>query len=146
MPDNRRRHRSAPIAVVATVVWLAALAAGPSATFAVGSGAVAPARIAVADVPPGEDCADPDTIRPGGGLVVCPKAFDLASLLPFVAGGGVVILAILVAWYLVLRRRASRPFAPHDPVDAGEWWACSTCGSTNVVGTARCYKCGSWRR
>ena len=37
------------------------------------------------------------------------------------------------------RCRSPRPIA-------GEWWLCPKCGSTNVVGSARCYACGTWQR
>ena len=81
-------------------------------------------------------CSPPSTGNPGGG------GFNLGGILPIlvalVVGAG---LALVVA-YLVLRRRAG---APLDPVDAGEWWTCRKCGRNNVVGSARCYGCGTWQ-
>ena len=78
----------------------------------------------------------------------CPGGiggFDLGLLLP-IAGGLVVagVVGLGVA-YLVLRRRAGAPLVP-EPADAEAWWTCSNCGRNNVVGSARCYSCGAWRR
>jgi hypothetical protein len=56
-----------------------------------------------------------------------------------VAAAGVIAL---IAAFVVLRR-TSAPMAQADP---GEWWTCTTCGKTNVIGSARCYACGTWQR
>lgn len=99
---------------------------------------------------PGESCPD-TTPAPGSSVAVCDEgsnpgggggALDVAALLPFlaaaVAGGAIALVAV----FLVLRRRAARPVAPADP---GEWWTCRSCGKTNVIGSSRCYGCGSWQ-
>ena len=67
----------------------------------------------------------------------------LSALGAGLVGAGLVGagLALVVA-YFVLRRRAGGPL---DPVDAGEWWTCSNCGRQNVVGSARCFSCGTWQ-
>ena len=99
----------------------------------------------LAAAPVNERCGDP-SMPPAGAPRVCPDVaggpIDVGGAVPIlgaaVAGG---VLA-LVAAFLVLRRRASGPFAPADP---GEWWTCPKCGSTNVIGSARCYKCGTWQ-
>ena len=157
MPDRRPRY-AALLALVAALLLLVAL---PATSFA------SPGRerpidtIAIADVPPtvGEDCVDDPDLHPGTGLRECPKPFNLVSVLPFVGGGVVVLLALAVGWFLVMRRRAARPFLADEAAGAGagdggsgaapassEWWTCKSCGSTNMVGSARCYKCGSWQR
>ena len=163
MPDRRPRVAAllGSLALVAAIVLLAAL----PATALAASGREPPIeRITIADVPPtvGEDCVDDPDLHPGTGLRECPKGFDLASVLPFVGGGVVVLLALAVGWFLLMRRRASRPFLADDGAGAaaaggagspgateaasGEWWRCKSCGSTNMVGSARCYNCGSWQR
>lgn len=153
MPD-RRPAAPALLALASALVLLVALP---------GAAAAAPGRegpidrITIADVPPGggEDCVEDPDANPGVGLRECPKGFDPASLLPFVAGGGAIVLAVVVGWFFVMRRRVSRPFLPDGAAaggsDAGggapgEWWACRNCGATNMVGSARCYSCGSWQR
>ena len=160
MPDRPRTRRPALLlGVVAALLLLGVL---PSTAFA-GSGGQQPIEhVAIADAPPGqqEDCVDDPAAHPGVGLQKCETPFSLATLLPFVAGGIVVLLAIATGWYLVMRRRASRPFLPDEAVGvggtagatigaggaSGEWWTCKNCGSTNMVGVARCYKCGAWPR
>ena len=168
MPDPRRSRARATLllALVGALVLLAAL---PGATFAAAGRDRPIDTITIADVPGtgGEDCVDDPDLHPGTGLRECPKVFDVLSLAPFVAGGVVVLLAIVAGWFLVMRRRASRPFLPDDVVESagtggagrtggagggaavpagGEWWTCRNCGSTNMVGSARCYKCGAWQR
>ena len=81
------------------------------------------------------DVNDPDV--PGGG------GLDLGILLPILgallAGAAIALMVVFV----VLRRR---PVVPLEPADPGEWWACASCGKTNVIGSARCYACGTWNR
>jgi hypothetical protein len=106
---------------------------------------------------PGESCPDvtpapgatkePDSTAAvcGEGTNVDPEGGgspDLGGLLPILAAMGVGGGLALVAAFLVLRRRAAAPAAPADP---GEWWTCRKCGSTNVIGSPRCYACGSWQ-
>ncbi|HUQ43917.1 MAG TPA: hypothetical protein VM451_05835 [Candidatus Limnocylindria bacterium] len=99
---------------------------------------------------PGESCFDQTAPPTGEG--VCADVNDpdapaggslgLGLLLPIVAaavGGAVLALAI---GYLYVRRR---PLPVAEPADPGEWWTCRSCGSNNVIGSARCYSCGSWR-
>lgn len=162
MTDHRALSRAT--LVLALVGALLVLAALPATSFA-SSGRQSPAEhVTIADAPPGagEDCvADPEA-HPGVGLQKCDTPFSLASLLPFVAGGIVVLLLVAVAWYLVMRRRASRPFLPDEavgvggpgsaagsrgaPAAAAGWWTCRNCGATNMTDSARCYKCGAWPR
>ena len=160
MADHRIRG-AALLGLVAALLLLVAL---PSAAFAAAGPQHGIDRVAIADVPGtgGEDCVEDPDLHPGTGLRECPKGFDIFSLLPFVAGGVVVLLAVGVGWFLVMRRRASRPFLPDQAVAgagagagvsagsgaaaSGEWWTCKNCGSTNMICSARCYKCGSWAR
>lgn len=105
---------------------------------------IAPAALAA---PPIETCQPGQTITEGG-VRVCSTAvgggggFAIGGLLPIllalIVGAG---LALVIA-YFVLRRRAGGPL---DPVDAGEWWTCANCGRQNVVGSPRCYSCGTWQ-
>ena len=165
MPDHQPKRRAPARLPLALIAALAVLAALPAATLAA-TGSQRPVdRITIADVPSGpggEDCVDDPSKQPGVGLRECPKTFNLGSLLPFIAGGVVIVLAVAVGWFLVMRRRVSRPFLPDDAVaegsdpgvrragaagpTSGEWWTCRTCGKTNMVGSARCYSCGSWQR
>ena len=101
----------------------------------------APAAMLAA--PPDPDKCTDASQPPVGAPRVCNTGVDLGGAVPIVGAvlaGGVLAL---IAAYLVLRRRASGPFVPADP---GEWWLCPTCGSTNVIGSPRCYKCGTWQR
>jgi hypothetical protein len=156
------RHRIA--ASLALVVALIVLALAPATALGAMTSPRPVDRILVADAPDtnGEDCVDDPNAHPGVGLRQCPTPFTAASLLPYVAGGVVVLLALAAGWYLVMRRRVSRPFladetaggsgagdgggGPGSGAPSDEWWTCSTCGSSNLVGSARCYKCGSWQR
>jgi len=150
-----RRRIAVALALAAALLAIVTL---PGATTATSGGPRSVDRITIADVPDtgGEDCVDDPNAQPGVGLRRCPEAFDVASLLPFVGGGVVILLAAAVGWFLVMRRRVSRPFLADDALAAtgsgsgssasGEWWTCSNCGASNVVGSARCYKCGSWQR
>jgi uncharacterized membrane protein len=150
-PARGRRRVSRTQAVVAafwlaSIVLLAALIPSPARGIAaggndahVGGGAV------VALAPPRETCA-PNETRLAGGFNVCSQStggggFDfggLALLVGIIAGGGLILL---LAAFVILRR-TSVPMAPADP---GEWWTCRTCGKTNVLGSARCYACGTWQ-
>jgi hypothetical protein len=143
-----RRRISAGWLVLASFVALAV--AGPVAVLASADGA--PPRAAIErDAPrPGESCSDatqaPDPsdvcndtavpdVPPGGSL-------DLGGLLPILIAVVAGAVLALVAVALVLTRRPSASLAPADP---GEWWTCRSCGKTNVVGSPRCYACGTWQ-
>ena len=128
MPERLRR-------LVAAIVVAGAIAGG-----------LAPAALAA---PPDETCTPGQSFAAGGFDVCSPPAiggpgggFAIDGLVPIVlalvVGAG---LALVVA-YFVLRRRAGGPL---DPVDAGEWWTCASCGRQNVVGIPRCYSCGTWQ-
>ena len=138
MPESR----ACALPALAAVVALLFLALPGSANGRVASDVVAPA-IHDAAVPGDVRCADQSPDPEQRQKVCDTPIFSLGTILPVVgvvvAGG---LLALVVA-YLVLRRRASQPFVPADP---GEWWVCPKCGSTNVVGSARCYACGTWQR
>ena len=103
---------------------------------------------------PGQSCPD-QTRPPGATEAVCADkgdpgvrggpsgGLDLGVLLPI---AGVVVLAgglALVGAMVVIRRRTGGPVAPADP---GEWWTCRKCGSHNVIGSPRCYSCGTWQQ
>ena len=75
----------------------------------------------------------------GGGGTGSLDMSGLLAVLGAAVGGAAIALA---AAFLVLRRRASAPVAPADPA---EWWTCRSCGKTNVIGSPRCYACGSWQ-
>jgi|KBSSwiStaDraftv2_1062776.scaffolds.fasta_scaffold2123533_1 hypothetical protein len=158
------RRAARPALLLAVLAGLLLPAVFPTVTAASSGRPFSVDHVAIADAPPGagEDCVDDPDAHPGVGLQKCETAFSLATLLPFVAGGVVVLLAIAVGWYLVMRRRASRPFLPDEGVAAAEgvgagagrgasvagagWWTCKNCGATNMTDSARCYKCGSWPR
>ena len=111
--------------------------------------AILPA-VAIAAPRPGESCFD--QTAPPTGEDVCadvndPDApvggsLDLGLLLPILAAAVGGAMLALVIGYLYVRRRPLPEAAPADP---GEWWTCKSCGSNNVIGSARCYSCGSWR-
>lgn len=151
MADPRRRRRHPVGLATILAFWIAV----PVAVVA-GSGTDgAPRGIEALAPVPGESCPDV-TLAPGETDPFCGDArpptvitgsgggggINLGFLLPILAAavaGGVLALG---GAYLVLRRRASAPFVPADP---GEWWVCRTCGKSNVVGSARCFSCGSWQ-
>lgn len=161
MADRRRPTSAVALPLLFALGLMLAL---PLAASAAPARSVPVGSVLIADAPPngGEDCVDDPDAHPGTGLRECPKGFDVATLLPFVGGGVLVVLAAVVGWFLVMRRRASRPFLPDEAIagttaggaaggrpasaGGGEWWTCQSCGSTNMVGSARCYKCGSWQR
>jgi hypothetical protein len=131
--------------------WVVALAiAAPVAVLGSDDGIPGPAPIGRAAPAPGESCPDV-TPQPGTSVEFCADTgidngggggTDLGFLLPLLGaavGGG--LLALVVA-YLVLRRRASVPL---EPADSSEWWTCGSCGKTNVIGSPRCYACGTWQ-
>jgi ABC-type branched-subunit amino acid transport system permease subunit len=101
---------------------------------------------------PGESCFDA-TAPPSGVADVCTDvndpdvpagggSLDLGLLLPILgaAVGGAALA--LVLGYLFIRRRGDLPVEPAVP---GEWWTCKHCGCNNVIGSARCYACGTWQ-
>jgi hypothetical protein len=101
---------------------------------------------------PGESWPDA-TLGPNSSQVACGEGrgpqgnagggpLNLGAIVPIVAvvGGGLAIA--LVAALLLLRRQAGAPVAPADPT---EWWTCSNCGRNNVIGSPRCYACGTWQ-
>ena len=134
MPD--RGSTTARRASLAVAVLLAA-----------GAVAAVWAPVALAVPGPGSEC-DAEA-APSGQSESCQEGglggFDL-GLVAVVGGAAVVggVLALGIA-FLVLRRRAAPPLIP-EPIDAQEWWACPSCGRNNVVGSARCYNCGTLKR
>ena len=141
MARPRRPVAGRLVALLALVGLLAA--AVPGVALGRDGGGLAAPEIHLGAVPPDQRCAE-STPDPATGLRPCdPRPASAGLLLPVI--GGVVAAGILalLATYLVLRRRASVPIAPLDP---GEWWTCPKCGSTNVIGSPRCYSCGTWQR
>jgi hypothetical protein len=150
-PTRRRGRRRCNPGWLALAWVVAVSTAAPVAVLASSGGMPEAAPIGRAAPAPGESCPD-ETPAPGTSVAFCEDTggdisgggggtnlgFLLALLGAAVAGG---LLALVVA-YLVLRRRASVPLAPADP---GEWWTCSSCGKTNVIGSPRCYACGTWQ-
>jgi hypothetical protein len=142
MPRPSVRAR-AWLLVAALVVLALGSVAAPAVVLGRGSTDLSAPTIHEAAVPGDERCADasPD---PDTGQKICEEpilsAANLGPILAGVVGAG--ILALVVA-FLVLRRRASVPLPALDP---NEWWKCANCGATNVVGSARCYACGTWQR
>jgi hypothetical protein len=148
MVEQRRRPASIGRVVAAWVVVVAAVATPVTALaghapLPAGPGFLLPA-------PPDETCLPQATDAVGGFDVCSPPStgngggggFNFGGLLPLVGAAVVGAGLALVIAYLVLRRRAGPPL---DPVDAGEWWTCRKCGRNNVVGSARCYSCGTWQ-
>lgn len=144
MPEARSAgHARTRVVGAALGALLLITVLAPGLAFGRGAGDLAASEIHLAAVPGDERCAD-QSPNPDTGQKLCDTPIlSVGNILPIfgvvVAAG---LLALVVA-YLVLRRRASAPLAPADP---GEWWACPKCGSTNVVGSARCYSCGTWQR
>ena len=147
---RRRQHRRASLDWLVLVSILTIAVAAPGAVLASAEGAPVREVVGQAAPRPGESCSDAtpapgssdvcDDTTPGTGQVG-GGGLDLGALLPFLAAAVVGGLLALVAAFVVLGRRSSGPLAPVDP---GEWWACRSCGKTNVVGSARCYACGTW--
>jgi hypothetical protein len=130
--------------VLAPIMALAA--AVPVAVFASSGGSPEVATIGLA-APAVESCAPGDTGLVGG-FRVCHDGTGggggggLVALLPLI--GAVVVggIVVLIAAFLILERRTTAKLAP---AEAGEWWTCSSCGRTNVVGSPRCYACRTWQ-
>lgn len=142
-----RRRRFPGIALVAISGLALLLVVAPVATLAGGVrlGGVGP--VIGAAPAPGQSCPD-QTPAPTDGVcqdVIDPTGaggIDLGSLLP-VLGALLAGAAIaMVVAFLVLRRRAD---LPPQPIDPGQWWTCRKCGKNNVIGSARCYACGTWQ-
>lgn len=136
----RERLRSAPERRRAVAVALAVAAAWACLAAPVASAAPpAPAGgSVVVDLVPGDQGSETPT---GGGP-------DLGLIVAVI--GGVILGAALVAGagYLVLRRRARLPLdsgTTPGAAEGGEWWTCRNCGRNNIVGSARCYACGTWQ-
>lgn len=143
MPEIRPGNRAGVRVLLAILALLALAMAVPAVAHGRDTVVATGPEIHDAAVPGDERCAD-ESPDPNTGQKSCDKPLVTAgTILPIIgiviAGG---VLALLLA-YLVLRRRASAPLIPVDP---GEWWLCPKCGSTNVVGSARCYACGTWQR
>lgn len=133
------------ILAAAVLALVAPLAAAPAA--AVGTAPIGGTGRVVAAAPPVESCRPVD-LSSTGGFTVCRDqtgsggAGGLLSLLPILAVVVIVGIAVLLGAFLVLERRNRRQLAPVDP---GDWWTCRNCGRTNVVGSPRCYACGTWQ-
>ena len=136
------RSSSAHTGAIGSVAALASLVVLGAALLAPGSALAVPL--------PGESC--PDTTpapgasvglcQEGGGRVAGGGSLNLGALLPILAAALAGAAIALVAAILVLRRWAAAPVAPADPE---EWWTCRNCGKSNVIGSPRCYACGSWQ-
>ena len=149
MARSQARRARTPFVVLASAALL--LIVAPAVVLGGGLTLTAPSPITANAPRPGESCPD-QTPQPGASAVICNDAtgpdpnggggIDLGGLLPVVgvavAGGALA----LVAAFLVLRRRTGGPVAAPDP---GEWWTCRNCGKTNVIGSPRCYACGTWQ-
>jgi hypothetical protein len=70
----------------------------------------------------------------GGGGV-------LANIVPLLVIALVVGVVVAAGAAYVLFRTRGTPVAPASD----EWWTCSNCGAGNVVGSARCHACSTWR-
>jgi hypothetical protein len=149
---RRRRSSRGRLGLARIVALTVALTvAVPVAVLARGNGTSLLVPIGQAAPAPGESCPD-ETPRPGTSVEFCADTgidvggggggTGLGFLLPLLVAAAAGGLLALVVAYLVLRRQAAVPFAPADP---GEWWTCPTCGKTNVIGSARCYACGTWQ-
>jgi hypothetical protein len=149
MPEARRRLRGrgagAPIAALAAVALSLAAGLGVAApAVAVGADRTTGGERVVQAAPPVETCLPGDTSQTGG-FTVCREATGpgggLGALLPIAGVVVVAGIAVLLGAFLVLERRTTHRLAPAEP---GEWWTCRNCGRSNVVGSPRCYACGSW--
>lgn len=152
MPERpRQRPRRRPSLgwlVLGSIVALGV--AGPLAVLASPDGTSMRDAVEQAAPRPGESCPD-ETPAPGSSDVCNDTAptnsgggggLDLGALVPFLAAAVVGGILALIAALVILGRRPSASLAPADP---GEWWTCRSCGKTNVVGSPRCYACGTWQ-
>lgn len=141
MPERRTPVLALLVLLIAAALGLAAPARAAEGDRAGGGNAVAQAA------PPVESCGPGRTER-AGEFTVCRDnpggggAGGLLSLLPIVGVVVVAGIAVLLGAFFVIERRNRRQLAPVDP---GEWWTCRNCGRTNVVGSPRCYACGTWQ-
>lgn len=144
MPEARfAGHARTRVVGAALGALLLVAVATPGLAFGRGAGDLVAPEIHLAAVPGDEPCAR-QSPEPGTGLKLCDTPIlSVGNILPIFGAVVAAGLLALVVAYFVLRRRASAPLAPADP---GEWWTCPKCGSTNVVGSARCYSCGTWQR
>lgn len=147
MPEGRRRGSIGRV----VAAWLVAFAAVATPITALAADGPVPAHGDVLlAAPPDETCLPQATDAPAGFDICSPPStgngggggFNFGGLLPLVGAAVVGAGLALVIAYLVLRRRAGPPL---DPIDAGEWWTCRSCGRNNVVGSPRCYSCGTWQ-
>jgi hypothetical protein len=149
---NRGRMGLAAMARLGVaLVWLGAITtAAPAALGRAGDGVVSHGGL-IAVPRPGESCPD-TTPAPGESADVCNDTtgpdggdagggLDIGGLLPILAAVVLAGAAALLIAFFVLRRRVGPPMV----ADADEWWTCPSCGATNVVGSARCYACGTWQ-
>lgn len=84
----------------------------------------------------------------GGHLIEAPTKGGsgsgsnfLADILPLLIVALVVGALVAAGAAYVLFRTRGAPVAPASD----EWWTCSSCGAGNVVGSARCHACATWR-
>jgi hypothetical protein len=151
LPGPNRRARRRPRRGWLVLASIAAFAvAAPVAVLASAEDVAVREGIQQAAPRPGESC--PDATPAPDSSDVCDDTaptnaggaggLDLGALLPFLAAAVIGGLLALVAAFVVLGRRSAGPLAPIDP---GEWWTCRSCGKTNVVGSPRCYACGTWQ-
>ena len=149
-PGHRPRRRPGLVWLVLGSIVALAIAA-PVAALPGADGTTDRDAVGQAAPRPGETC--PDTTPAPGSSDFCDDTtpisgdvggggLDLGALLPFLAAAVIGALLALVAAFVVLGRRSTGPLAPVDP---GEWWTCRSCGKTNVVGSPRCYACGTWQ-
>jgi hypothetical protein len=152
MPDRGHRpSRRLSLGWLVLGAAVALVAAAPVAVLARAADATDRAAVGQEAPRPGESC--PDATPAPGSSDVCDDTtptngggggggLDLGALLPFLAAAVVGGVLAVIAAFVFLGRRPSAPLAPADP---GEWWTCRSCGKSNVVGSPRCYACGTWQ-
>ena len=140
----------AAAAFIALVLPVSVAAAQPdlrSAAFG-DRGAGAHGGIVAAAPRPGDECDDPDAANAalcddeggGGGGGGGGSGMNVLVIL----GGALVAgVLLLILAFLYLRRQAGAPMVATEP--GGDWWTCRNCGKANMVGTPRCYACGTWQ-